>query len=45
MRSTPEMAIWMVSHNEAEAALADKRIRIVDGKIVHKEELQNEFAN
>src|SRR5690606_4486366 len=45
MRSTTEMTILMISHNEAEAALADKRIRIVDGKIVHKEELQNEFAN
>lgn len=39
MRSTTEMTILMISHNEAEAALANKRIRIVGGKIVQKEEL------
>jgi len=37
MREHSDMTILMVSHNEEEAAMADKRIHIVNGKIIERE--------
>lgn len=37
MREHSDMTILMVSHNEEEAAMADKRIHIVNGKITERE--------
>lgn len=45
MRQKTEMTILMISHNEAEAALADKHIHIVAGKMVDKGGRVNESAN
>lgn len=45
MRQKTEMTILMISHNEAEADLADKQIHIVAGKLVDKGGHVNESAN
>lgn len=44
MRQKTKMTILMISHNEEEAALADKHIHIVAGKIVDKGGVDNGFA-
>lgn len=45
MRQQTDMTILMISHNETEAALADKHIHIVAGKMVDKGESVNESTN
>lgn len=45
MRQKTEMTILMISHNEEEAALASKHIRIVAGKMANKGGVVNESAN
>lgn len=44
MREKTDMTILMISHNDKEAALADKHIRIVQGKITDKGGVTNGFA-
>lgn len=44
MREKTEMTILMISHNDQEAALADKQIHIVQGKITEKGGPSNGFA-
>ncbi|MBM6615139.1 ATP-binding cassette domain-containing protein [Desemzia sp. RIT804] len=45
MRQKTKMTILMISHNEEEAALADKHIHIVTGKIVGKGGAENGFTS
>lgn len=44
MREKTDMTILMISHNDKEAALADKQIHIVDGQIRNKGGVTNGFA-
>lgn len=44
MRQKTDMTILMISHNDDEAALADKQIHIVKGKITDKGGVTNGFA-